>query len=275
MPYRDRKIPLVILQDASDSTKYIKGLLDERMRQLIGELKRHPYTNELVLMAAQYDDQYYQRTPFVPLSGVSTGILDLKAPCGATNTGGAILSALRSLKERLEDWDKQGIPYSCPVFLLMTDGPVSPGLDTRWTDQEKRAMKQRYNEDYQEAAHWIKLLETSGELTFGAVGIVHSSMYRADMEELSRLTNQPDSVMEARVRFNSELELEEVIQWVKDAVTGSGSRQHRYKDISSHKEESCRKNSSQRTQQQYRTHNGSRGMQCDDVTCDFFDLNRS
>lgn len=292
MPYNNEWIPVVILLDASGSTKNIEQLLNKKMRELIAHLKSHTLSNRISLMAAHYDDQYYLRTHFSPLTETSSNVLNLQSPRGATNTGGAITTALDSLDNQLSVWDRQGIRYGCPIFLLLTDGAVSPGVDSSWTPEKRTAMMQRYQDAYHDAASRIRRMVSGSKLIFGAVGIAHSAIHGANMTELSQLTDRRDSLFNPKVRYNSELDLGAVLQWMMSAVTRSAaeaaqrpdpnysSRNHSYgynaepDPGSSSRSRSYGYNDRPDPAFTSRTTQPS-DLNVDEVICVFFDLNRS
>lgn len=275
MPYNNIRIPVVILLDASGSTKYIERLLNEQIQNLITGLKSHPHADRITLMTAQYDDQYYPLTPLSPLSSIRTNVLDLRDPRGATNTGAAIENVLDGLQAQLSVWDSKRIPYTCPVFLLVTDGPVSPGASPDWDSEQRSAMTKKYKEQYAEAAHRVRIMVSGNELIFGAVGIAHSSMHRADMTELSSLTDYRDCLFNPRVRFNSDLDLGDAIKWIMNAVTRSAAEYvPEYSSYNPYANENQRRHFRSGPdvhQQSARTS----GVEIDDIICVFFDLNRS
>lgn len=208
-------IPVVILEDSSGSTKYMKTVLDTQVQQMVRKLKQNPFSDRVELSAVLFDEQISERAVWKRLHDVRDDVLDL-SPAGETNTGAALKHVLSMIEKLKQDLQHHGGRCAAPIVLMLTDGPVSPGEDAT------ESKENQYKEEYMEAALQIKKLEQREELRFAAVGIIQTARYKANMDQLKKLTVHPERIFQANVEFWEDLELDEPISWLNDQIRYAG-----------------------------------------------------
>ena len=219
-------IPVMIVENASVTAARegasVKELLNENMRTLISRLQQHAYADGIRLMAAQYKNDYTLLENFTDIRNIPGKVMDLPTKGGVTNTGLALEKALEGLQHKTGYWDKEGISYGRPILLVVTDRDVTPGRNSNWTREKEGELKARYADDYRNAAARIREMEAAGQLTVGAVKVTHIGSARRS-NELNALTNDPGNVFQCEALYNSQLNMENVISWLADAVRRSAN----------------------------------------------------
>lgn len=263
-----KHIPVMVLVNASSSAGEIRPIFNRSMEWIINALKSHPNANEIMLMAAHYSSRYMEQVCFRDINQVSANVLDLPSVLGPTNTGCALENALNSLEAKLKHWDDQGISYGRPILLLVTDYHISPGRNPSWPPGKEAQLRETYRKAFQNMAEKTRNMEKNGELTLAAVRITHIG-YARETQELKALTNIPECVFIARYENEQKWNLDEVIDWLKRAVSRSAEEHF----------ENNRKAAAPRGMKwgigDIPPEPEHRGLKIDSVICEFFDLNRS
>lgn len=211
-PYTKR-LPVFIIEDNSDSTKYIKATLNSQMRSLIRQLKYLSTVNNTVdLNIIHYSNQGdYQFKWSGPLRDVPEDAADIVAPRGTADSGTALLQLLRDWQNMKRTWDLAG-GSTAPVILFLTDGPSTAGKTA--SAEEKRNAE----ENFRQACDELTMLQQTKTIRFAAVGISHIRQYCAKKEELLKLTADAHNVFLAEEDFDG-LDLGQAIKWLLEAVT--------------------------------------------------------
>lgn len=189
-------IDIFLIVDHSDSTKMIIDSLNEAIRTMIIALND---SFELMgvakyLTLIQFNHRADILLETVPVEDIDPDSIRLTSS-GATNTGAALLKALKIGTDRYETFKNNGDEIWHPIYFLFTDGYPDAGREaTREEDEEVERV-------YRLAARKIKELENARQLVFVAGGFFDETLHggrtvRANMDKLLELTTHRDRVIE-------------------------------------------------------------------------------
>ena len=150
----------LVLIDASDSMCQIwpgeqRSPLDELsggLDTLIASIRKDPLAKARVeLSFLMFGTTPAEPTPFATVDDV---VLPHLIPMGITNSAEAIQVGLDHLENRKQDYKRNGIPYTRPMVIFLTDG-----------------LSTSSKEDMAAASSRIKEMEAGKKLSFFAIGV--------------------------------------------------------------------------------------------------------
>lgn len=182
-------LPVVLMLDRSGSTQDIRALLNQCSRRLLQSMKEEIVFRGIVeLLVILYSSDYQTAVDFKSLEQVQEYELDIPESRGFTETGRALLYALKRLDEKKAEWKTKGERYYQPLLFLLTDGYPDAGLNA------PPAVEEAVQRTYAAAAAEIRRREQEKKLVFLAAGIQQKNGIHADMERLRELTSYPERV---------------------------------------------------------------------------------
>ncbi|XCP85337.1 hypothetical protein ABXS75_00560 [Roseburia hominis] len=177
-----KRIPIGILEDISSSTADVREIINRAMEKLIKKLKETPnFQKSVDLLVIFFNGEAEVKVNFEPLENVEPDQLMIAGVIGYTDTGRALLEALRLLEEKKKEYKANMIEYWQPKLFLLTDGYPSAWLGA--PDSVGKEIEERY----MMAAKEIRQLEEKRKLSFAAAGIQRQGGASANMSKLKEL----------------------------------------------------------------------------------------
>ena len=188
-------LPVSLVIDKSASTERIRDTITTCTQNLIEKFREDIVLRGIVEVQIVYFSGQYQPAEFHPLNEITPESLVMPKSFGTTNTGAALLYALRRLDEKKAEWQNAGEEYFQPYLFLLTDGYPTAG------EGAPPDVKEDVRINYENAAKRIRKAESEDEkkLVFIAAGIHdEEGGYEADMEKLRELSAHHERIISVK-----------------------------------------------------------------------------
>ena len=178
-----KRIPLGIVCDISSSMADVQEVVNKLLKDLIIQLKNSSTFGKSVdLLIMFYNGDTDVRVNFEKLEDVNVNSITIVKTTGYTDTGKALLEALRLLGEKKKEYQSNIVEYYQPNLFLITDG-----YPCAWQGAPDEEYV-KINRKYELAAEEIQRMVNNNKLVFAAAGIQRKNGSSANMKRLRELS---------------------------------------------------------------------------------------